>query len=141
MRMPNEKLLKEYRGSGPCGYCGRWARAREAAHIHARGMSSGSRLDIRCNLLALGSVGDCGCHHEHHGGHEPTLRDLLAVKAAREKCLQEDVKAVIWFFLRLDKGSTYEDFGIASRAMLNNAAWAIAVREWDEFQESRRVRR
>lgn len=146
MIIKNESLLKEFRGPGSCDYCGRYCQSREAAHIFARGMGGGGRLDIRCNLMALGSAFDCGCHNNHHNGHEPTRDDLLAMVAKREKCLQEDVKRAITFFQRLPKEARIQfDIEINIRSVFLHRASMRAValidKEWETYLEANKRKR
>ncbi len=61
MRIIDNRLLAEFRSAGPCEVCAKWCRKREAHHIHTRGAG---RLDVRINLIALGSTEQrqCACH-------------------------------------------------------------------------------
>jgi hypothetical protein len=43
-----------------------------------------------------------------HNGREITKSDLLAVIAAREECLQDEIEVVVWLLLRLPKDATDE---------------------------------
>ena len=95
MRIIDEPLLQLFRDKQQCEYCGRKLRYRpEVHHVFARGMGSGTRLDIAINLIALGSWMDCSCHQRFHAGHI-ARHDLLAVVAAREKMLQDDIEREI----------------------------------------------
>ena len=87
-------LMREFSGPGRCEYCGRVCRKRDAHHVFSRGAG---RLDIRINLIGLGTVppDGCGCHHAYHAGKIPRC-DLLAVVAAREGLLQSDIEAAIY---------------------------------------------
>ena len=105
MRVTDKEILKLFRGPGRCGYCNRWCREREAAHLYARQMSGGSTLNVRLNLIALGGPFDCACHVESHAGREPTLIDLLAKVAARENMLQDELKRILLLFKRAPKDS------------------------------------
>lgn len=99
MRIVDEKLLDRFRTAGKCEWCGQWFGCREPHHVFARGMGSGSRLDIRINLAAL-----ClWCHRSHHDGNRPLRCDLLAVVAKREGLLQADVEAEIRRLIRAPK--------------------------------------
>lgn len=94
-RREDKELLDGFRGPGYCGWCGRYCRNREAAHINTRGMGGWSRADVRLNIVALGSAYDCGCHYHSHNGERPIRADLIAIVAAREKMLQSDVEAAL----------------------------------------------
>ncbi len=88
----DEGLLDEFRGPGRCEFCRRWCVAREAAHIVTRGFGGWSRMDIRINLVSLGSAYECGCHYHAHQGGRPTITDLLVIVAAREGRTPVDVQ-------------------------------------------------
>lgn len=103
MRYENEKTLDLFRGPGTCEWCLRFCPVREPAHIFARGMGGGGRLDVRINLVALGSTKlfACPCHTNNHSGHEPTQNDLIFIVARRERVNPVDLKdaliALRWF--------------------------------------------
>lgn len=89
MRIVNEKLLKEFR-VGPCCWCGRTGRT-HPHHVFGRGMGGATRLDVRVNLVSL-----CfGCHRQTHMGRRPIRVDLLAVVAAREGLMQDEITRTI----------------------------------------------
>lgn len=96
----DEKLLDEFRTNGRCEWCGFYCQRREAAHIFARGMGGGGRLDIRINLVGLGGPGECDCHGSSHRGDAPTQIDLLAIVAQREGRLQDDIEDEIHLLRR-----------------------------------------
>jgi hypothetical protein len=89
VKVVDPKLLDTFRGAGACSWCNRWCRYRHAAHVFARGMGGGGRLDVALNLVSLCPE----CHLEHHDGRRPLRCDLLAVVAAREGMLQGEVEA------------------------------------------------
>lgn len=94
----DEALLAQFRGFLHCEWCG-LPRHCVPHHLWARGFGGGSRLDVRVNLMSL-----CNdCHRAHHDGHRPFKCDLLAVVAAREKCLQDDIVAEIVRLRRAQK--------------------------------------
>ena len=96
MRIIDDVLLEEFRAKEFCEWCGRRLRYKaEPAHVFARGRSNGFRLDIRWNLVGLGGPWDCACHKSSHDGHEPLQHDLLAVVAAREGLLQDEIETVL----------------------------------------------
>lgn len=97
MRVVSESTLAQFRGR-PCELCGR--EPGEPAHYLARGMGSGSRLDLPENLACL-----CRrCHDRLHGGNIPTSihLDLIAWRLRR---LPEEVLVYLWKVKRLPKGS------------------------------------
>ncbi len=91
MIMPrNERLLDEFRGPGLCEVCGVWCSVRDAAHAFERGVNSWKRIDLRWNLISLGTMvpwlagpGLCLCHSRYHNGKLSRGR-ILEVIAARE---------------------------------------------------------
>lgn len=108
MLVKDDALLQQFREARRCEWCGRAVSVAEPAHIFAKGMGGGGRLDIPCNLVALGSAFDCACHRRQHDGHEPLPHDLLALVAARYGVLQLDVENEIHRVRRLAKGSQYQ---------------------------------
>lgn len=103
MRIPNNKLLKLFRTPGYCELCGFFVRKREPHHLRAKGMGSGGRLDIRCNLLALGGTEKlpdgrvrftCHCHKLFHAG-KVSFMELVKIAAAREKVSPEAIVEVL----------------------------------------------
>lgn len=109
MIISSEKTLDLFRTWGRCSWCGKQGQ-REAAHVFACGRSNANRLDIRINLIALGlgpwaGLYTCTCHVEHHAGRDPTQRDLLAVVAAREGELQDDIERAVRIIQNLDKAA------------------------------------
>lgn len=105
MIVRNKPLLAEFRTPGRCEFCGKQCKLREPAHIFSVGAG---RLDIRCNLVALGSTSAmaCACHSKSHAGQRPTTADLLEIVAKREKCLVSDIVAVKDLLRRMPKRST-----------------------------------
>jgi hypothetical protein len=90
---------------GKCAYCERYCRIREAAHIFARGIGSGGRLDIPINLVSLGSTPNfaCSCHTMSHNGKQPMRADLLVIVADRERCTVADIVDAVNFLRRASK--------------------------------------
>lgn len=88
MLIRNKALLDEMRATTPrCQWCGTKPPT-DMHHLYQRGLGGGSHLDIRINLLALCRV----CHGDAHAG--VIDRDsLLAVVAAREGVMRQDIKA------------------------------------------------
>lgn len=109
MRFQKEATLDLFRTPGNCEWCGKLCRRREPHHLWAKGMGGGSRLDLRINLVALGSSRDfgCDCHTQTHAGRI-TRADLLAVVARRERCLQDEIEAVVWLLQRTPNGTKPE---------------------------------
>ena len=97
MTIVDENLLDEFRTPGPCEWCGKACERREPHHIFARGLGGGSRLDIRCNLIALGSGihWECACHQAAHAGRISRLQ-LLLVVGQRECYLASDIEEEVW---------------------------------------------
>jgi len=93
----DEELLDQFRAPGPCEWCDKLCQRREPHHIFARGLGGGGRLDIRCNLVALGSgiLWECACHQAAHAGRISRLQLLLMV-GQRECCLIADIEEEVW---------------------------------------------
>ena len=107
MKIESETLLDGFRMATKCEWCGRRISVAEPHHVFTKGMGGGGRLDIPCNLVALGGAFECSCHRSHHDGHAPLTCDLLALVAARLGTLQKDIEAEIHRARRLPKGSIY----------------------------------
>lgn len=105
MTIIDKPLLRSMAMPGRCEWCGRHCKAREAHHLFCRGIGGGGRLDIRCNLVALGSsiTMACTCHHDHHSIGDPSTDALLAVACQREGLLQGPVRELIDFLRRVPK--------------------------------------
>lgn len=104
MIVKDEKTLDLFRGPGKCELCGKVCKVREPHHIFCRGLGGGNRLDIACNLLALGSTKrfECECHSrvDTKAGRERCLQ----IVAKRERCEPSDVEAAVKFLQRFPKG-------------------------------------
>jgi hypothetical protein len=88
MRVVDENLLQMFRGKPRCEWCGRTNGGQlQPHHLWCRGMGGGGRLDVPVNLIALCAV---PCHHDAQEGRI-LKADLLAVVAAREGVLQQDI--------------------------------------------------
>lgn len=122
MKIIDKELLRQYRTPGRCEFCKRYCRVREPHHLEATGMGGGKRLDIPCNLIALGSsLGfQCTCHHDLHVGHI-SPEDMLAVVAVREGVMQDSILAVRWFLMRLPKDATDGEIEYASSELTDEA--------------------
>lgn len=102
----NQKLLATFRVAGRCEWCGRWCQRREAVHVFACGHGGGRRLDVYWNLLGCGlgawsGRAECLCHGLSH--EKPAEYDFLAVVAAREGLLQDDIRSARWVLDRLPR--------------------------------------
>ena len=98
MRVVDNDLLASVREQQRCEWCHRHGPV-DAAHVFARGMGGGSRLDIPENLVAL-------CrrdHNEHHAGKSPTRRELLEVASRREGVSVEAITDLIYLLRRKPK--------------------------------------
>lgn len=104
MRIVDEKLLRTFRVAGPCEYCKRWCQVREPHHLFGRGCGGATRLDVRINLIALGSsrLFACQCHQEIHAGRV-SREDLLLIVSAREGLLQHQIEEQIYAMRRAPK--------------------------------------
>lgn len=106
MIVVNETLLDEFRGPGPCEWCGKPCKRREPHHLWARGIGGGSRMDIRINLIALGhsETFQCGCHKRIHAGGLDR-HQMIEVVAKRERTDPDLIQAVVWLLCRTPKGA------------------------------------
>lgn len=126
MRIDNEPLLRELRASPRCLWCRKTVRRIEVDHVFPRGRGSAFRLDIRVNLAPLCGAFSGGedCHQRKSDGHIAVF-DLLAMIAQRERCLQDEIEAVIYLLRRLPKDARpwqvareIADWSTGSRALL-----------------------
>ncbi len=103
MRIINEKLLERMRRSPRCEWCGKAGIRLHPHHVVSRG-AGGS--DFVLNLIALCPVftGN-NCHGLFHDGHI-TQKDFLAIVAAREGMLQDEVFAEIWRVINAPKSTS-----------------------------------
>ena len=103
MRIVDDDLLAEFRFAACCESCGkRLERKAQPHHLWCRGAGGGSRLDIRCNLIALGDAFECDCHAKAQP-HRDFNDSLIAVVARREGLLPEDVGKLVNWLLRMPK--------------------------------------
>jgi len=98
----DEAVLDLFRGPGQCELCGARCKRREPHHWRARGAGGGARLDIRENLIALGSAFDCACHVRAEAGLI-NRQVLLFVIALREHSTPKRIEARIFKLLRTPK--------------------------------------
>lgn len=100
MKIVNAELVRAFSTAGLCEWCRRRTPT-EAHHLFCKGMGGGSKLDVRLFLMSLCRE----CHqNRHHGG--VTQECLLAIVAQREKVLQDDILAVLFFLRRTPQGAT-----------------------------------
>lgn len=100
MRIVDEETLDRFRGSGRCSWCHKYVQSRDPAHISAKGMGGGKRLDIAINLVSLCRQ----CHTASHAGKSPTRAELLALVAVREQTTVEEIVDEINRLRRTPKG-------------------------------------
>lgn len=89
MEIIDDELLDFFRESFRCEWCKKATIVDCHHYWYRRGIGGGSRLDHPWNLVSL-----CRADHDaHHQGNVPTRTDLLAIVAAREGVLQDDIIA------------------------------------------------
>jgi hypothetical protein len=110
MKIINKDLIRAFREPGNCEFCGRYCKAREAHHWQPKGMGNGCQLDVRFNLICVGStpLWQCTCHTQMESG-EIYRRDVLAKIAALNGLLQDQVERAIFILVRLPKNTPLED--------------------------------
>ena len=97
MRIEDPDLLQRFGQKIRCEWCQKVKlTGMDPAHIKARGLGGGHRIDHKCNLVALCRV----CHNAHHNGRSPTRAELWKIASRREKC---DAEAVILEIARRPK--------------------------------------
>lgn len=138
MKIINPQLRREYSEPGNCEFCGLWRRVREGHHLYAVGSGGGGRLDIRINMIALGSSQSgafmrCSCHGKIHNDLGELNPKALAIVAEREGTDPETIEAVIWFMQRLTKPTTNDL--LAGLETLPVAVKKLAERELKEAGE------
>ncbi len=103
MIIRDEKLLDLFRGPGACELCGKGCMKREPHHVIAKGMGGGRRLDIRINIVGVGSSPgmECQCHNNADTAAEKAR--CLRVIAEREMTTVEAIERATAFILDLDK--------------------------------------
>ena len=93
MIVHDRQLLRRFSEKCRCEHCGKRCPAGcDPAHVLARGLGGGGRLDVELNLVALCRAD----HRRHHDGGKPTRADLLAIVAKRNKMTAEDVQSILW---------------------------------------------
>lgn len=97
MIVKDEALLQEFREKCRCECCGEWCPGgTDAAHVFARGMGGGGRMDVRINLVSLKRAH----HRSHHDGGKPTRADLLKIVAKREGLSVDELREKLWALVR-----------------------------------------
>jgi hypothetical protein len=131
LRIVDNNMLKRFRGPGLCELCGKPCSAREPHHVIAKGMGGGRQLDIRINLVAVGSTPgfECECHSRADAKAEQArCRQIIA---RREKTTVEAIEEACDLILRLDKHASR--FTIDNEvAQLSEAAHWLAVEALEE---------
>lgn len=107
MKIDNPALLRSLRGPGLCEVCGKPCRRREVAHVRAKGLGGGHRLDVPLNCVSCGEglwgTGECFCHAaEHYTGGDVLLR----IVAKREGVAPEEVKHALDVLDRIPKDAS-----------------------------------
>lgn len=134
----NQSLLREMSGPGRCEWCS-FACYRDPHHLWKRGMSGGSRLDIRVNIASLCRE----CHDRTElprGKQQITRTDLLRIVAKRERTTPRAIECVHGWLDRLDKDASPERVELSMK-LLSPGAGELAARVWREIQESKAKRR
>lgn len=90
----DESVLDIFRFSPRCEWCGKGTPTGcHPAHVSARGMGGGKRIDSVYNVVALCHL----CHHrQHYSNSNPSLEDLWGVIAKREKLTVDECKQKVW---------------------------------------------
>ncbi len=129
MRIISPETLDRFRGPGRCSWCGKSCSTTEGHHWRSRGAG---RLDIRINLLRLGSslTFECPCHGILQGKkeHEAKVIELIAI---REKTTPEAVETVVNMLLRLPKEPRPWQFAKEMEDMAYDS-WSLAVKVFEE---------
>lgn len=133
MKIINKPLLRSYHSKGTCELCGKVCQKCEPHHIVARGMGGGRRLDVRCNLIRVGSSRHFQCQCHSLIDTKEGYRRCLEVSAKREGCKPEEIEAVLYFILNLDKQASkvriveqLVKLPEAVRRIVERELWALA---------------
>jgi len=155
MNIPDPEVLAEFRTPGPCENCGKLCKQREPAHIFP---VSGGRLDIRINLVALGSSRPfplCDCHasnHQRTNGKVLTQQRMLEITSAREQTTPEAITAEVYRIRALPQprvGGPEEPLGkkkprsaVQERAnAVRRAAWRKAYQKQKAWKKAAKAKR
>jgi hypothetical protein len=98
MIVVNDDWLKTLHGRGRCEFCGELANL-VPHHLFCRGFGGGTRMDVPCFVMRLGSL---GCHRRFHDG-KIERKMLLAKVAIRERCLPDELDHAFRIAVRLPK--------------------------------------
>lgn len=103
MRVPDEDLLDAFRAARRCDLCGLpiYDRA-EPHHVYPKGAGSGSRVDIRENIMAVHR----NCHASIEAGNVHREVCWLIV-ALREGKTPEEVKTLVYRIVAAPKDAAY----------------------------------
>jgi hypothetical protein len=139
MQIENETLLQEFRTPGPCEICCRFAPIREPHHVQTRGFGGGQRLDIRVNLVAVGSslkkkgsgfrAFTCHCHKLAQA-YKIETDFLVAIIAKREFVRKEEITEVMDFMNRIIRPTEWQLR--AALEELSDGGRLLGVRELTE---------
>ena len=100
MKVFDDDLLWEFRRKRTCEYCKHPLHYyAHPHHVHSRGAG---RVDISCNLIALGAAFDCNCHGRVHSGSIERM-EILTIVARREGKTIEEIEQEVWRLRRADK--------------------------------------
>jgi len=88
-----QRMLDRFRSATKCSWCGKpTPQGCDPAHVFHRGMGGSLKMDHPWLLVSLCRA----CHAQSHWGHRPTQMDLLAIAAAREGVLQDDIRELCY---------------------------------------------
>lgn len=105
MTVHDDKLLARLRGLRVCEVCRQSVISTDPAHIKAKGLGGGHRIDLPQNVVAACRM----CHRSQHDGHIPLDRFREAV-CRREGGTVAQVKEYVDFVDALPKGSAVPPF-------------------------------
>lgn len=99
MKVIDDALLREIAEFGWCEKCQkRYPSGVDPAHIVARGMGGGSRVDVRENVIGL-----CRQHHSEHHNGKISQDEMWAMAARRLGKTVDECKAKVYLILRTPK--------------------------------------
>jgi hypothetical protein len=139
LRVLNKALLREFHCVRDCEGCGRRVKCC-GHHIKPAGMSGGSRMDLRINIVAIGLTEfDCSCHMDFHDGRgqscEKQKQRFLQAVGKREKCQWQDITPVVNLVWRAPKGSPWEWF-LGQLEGEPESVRELMARVWEEIARS-----
>lgn len=128
MRIKDDAMLDRFRGPGICELCGKFCRHTEPHHVIAKGMGGGRQLDIRINLIRVGSTPnfECQCHNnvDTKTGQEACWR----VIAARENTTVNAIQDACYMILNLDKDASFDRILLKLAQLEDFKAYRLASR-------------